>query len=217
MVSPIRLSCSRGAIICLIIVLVTTSATGAFDRQRSGLVMGAGVGPSPISTLSSSYMGHRFSGSGTGVGINVMLGYGISKRDVLAVGMNWTGYKSDYTGENANVTQGIVALTWTKYFGEVGKAYLVLAGAGAYFARSFSGISFSYGHPIADVPEARMPEDWGVGLIGGVGRELSTYFQLVAYGAIGFPSADVYVPAGGHATKTVTAAHVSILLMWMNF
>lgn len=208
---------ARGAMICPIIMLVMTSAVSAFDRQRPGLVIGAGLGLSPISILSSSYAGHHFRGSGTGHGINVMLGYGISKDDVLAVGMNWAGYKSDYTGENANIAQGIVALTWTRYFGEVGKSYLLLAGTGAYFARSFSGISFSYGYPIADVPEARMPQDWGIGLICGAGRELSSHFQLVAYGAVGFPSGDVYVPAAGHAAKTVTAAHVNILLMWMSF
>jgi len=67
------------------------------------------------------------------------------------------------------------------------------------------------------MPTARMPEDWGFGLIGGVGRELSTQFQLVVYGAIGFPSGNVYVPDGSQAAKTVTAAHVNILLMWMSF
>jgi hypothetical protein len=199
-------------------MLVMTSSASAFDRQRPGLVFGMGLGLSPISTLSSSYTGHNFSGSGTGLGINMMLGYGISKHYVLAIEWNQTAYRSDYNGENAVHYNVIAALTWSRYYGEVGKSYLLLAGAGVYSARSFSGISFDFGGPMSDdEPEARTTDNWGLGLICGVGRELTTRVQLVGYGAVGFPPGDVYIPAAGHASNRITAVHFSINLMYVIF
>lgn len=208
---------ARAALICLAIALATISGTRASDRQRSGFVMGVGFGLSPVSTLSSSYVGHDFRGSGIGMGINLLLGYGITKHDVLAAEINVTSYRTDYSGTSLDVTQGIGALTWYRYFGEVGRSYIVMGGLGAYCARERMRFLISICFDCPDAPEAEIPEDWGVGFIGGVGRELSDRFQLVIYGAIGFPSGYVYVPTYGFATKTVTAAHLNILVTWMYF
>lgn len=210
-------SSTRGWIICQLFMIIAPIEADAFDRQRHGMVVGVGIGLSPFSSLSTSYMGYEFIGSGSGRSMNLLLGYGISKRDVLAAEFNATTYETDYTGESTEISQMIVALNWYRYYGEVGKSYFVKAGMGAYCAKERRAIRISICFNCPDLPEAGVPEDWGIGLIGGVGRELSKSFQFLASGAVGFPSGYVHVPSYGYTTRRITAVHFSLLVMWMRF
>jgi hypothetical protein len=199
------------------VVVVTSAFT--FDGKRKGLVLGLGLGFSPLAHLSASHE----STNKVGLGGNFIIGYGVGLRDVLAFEANLTDYYPEY-GSNYGLrepraVQGIAAISWYRYFGPVGHACFIMGGTGIYRAKEYLHgiyINVCFG-PECPEPEIKpsIPQTWGFGMMMGAGRELSRHFQATLYLSGGFPRGYFGEEQGTKVTNL--AAHVNLLLTWISF
>lgn len=219
-----RLKFSPGVIMCLAVLFsannVMSSHSPISDDSRRGIMAGIGIGVTPFAHLSVS----GASTTESGIGFNAIIGYGFTGRDVLAFECNLTNYSpheyfSKYSSGNPNVIQGIAALSWYRYFGNVDEAFFMMGGIGLYRAKEpLSGININICiGPECPEPETLpgIPEAWGLGMILGGGKELSHHFQAGLYTSFGFPKG--YSAATGGPKVTNFAGHINLLLMWVIF
>lgn len=172
---------TRNLVTITTLVVVLTSAASAFDNERKGFVIGAGAGYSPSikttvdATAPAGFGQEYFLGSAEGdepgVGLQLMLGFGFSERDMIVAesNMGWFYYKNvpiDFeTVSDVQILQGTHTISWYHYYGATGGSFFTMVGGGfGYFDTDYSNVNSP-----------------GPGYIVGAGFELTQHVQIGAY------------------------------------
>jgi hypothetical protein len=122
---------------CLVLVLVLNilpTAAMAFDGDRKGIVVGAGLGISP----SASWTLGAERESWTGLGLQLAAGYAWCSRDAIMLEINGTSYSSSRYNTDSLIGTGSLLTTQTftgpslhHRFGSVGRSSFAAIGLGA--------------------------------------------------------------------------------------
>jgi hypothetical protein len=161
-------------------LLALSASVAAFDGQRKGLVLGAGLGFAPVAHWSSEYQGRQIDESVTGFGEYLLIGYGWDQRNILAVKAVMTLYNSDLY--DAGMIQGFGGLAWYHYYGKPGNSFFSIAGGGvSRMGKTFEGIKIHFGDDgFVDSPEAPKTATGPAYLIGG-GWEFLRHYQVTVF------------------------------------
>jgi hypothetical protein len=146
----------------MVYVLIFSAAASAFDGQRKGFVLGAGLGPGIVST----YHIDSVDESGAGIGANVIIGYAWNNRNIAVWQLNGNSHNIDafehqgeqfYTGPTwyhyfKTDTQSLYSAVgaWQYAVWEIGEGYqsigwAFIVGAGYEFARHLQcGVFYSH-------------------------------------------------------------------------
>jgi len=108
-------------------------AAAAFDGNRKGIVLGGGVGLSPIARWSTEFA----SESKFGVGLHFFAGYAWNEQNMIGYERNVTVYHSDYYNSDSLVgsgdlltAQGFQGASWYHYWGQLTRAFYTVVGLG---------------------------------------------------------------------------------------
>jgi hypothetical protein len=174
----------RGLRPCLVLLSLLVIAPAAQAQGlREGFVWSLGLGAAPISHWSID----QFDEEGAGLSMRGMLGFLVSRRNVLGFEIDFAEVSSSAWGD-AKLTHGFVGPVWYHYYGRPGSSLITAAGIG------FSDLDASSGYDIdfcVDCPpRAPMPMDQrGFGALAGVGYEFDRHWQCMAYFSMGTPEA----------------------------
>lgn len=119
----------------LILILIATIATAnlayPFDGKRTGVVVGAGAGLMYNADWSVECGSGYYGSGGSGIGYQLLLGYGIHRLNVIAYEWNFTSYSSDWFVEHAS--QGFHGVSWYHYFAKGDRSFVSAVGFGGYY------------------------------------------------------------------------------------
>lgn len=177
----------RIMVLVLVAVLSLPAGVSAFDGQRKGLILGAGIGFVPVAHWSTEFQGRKTSENVTGMGEFLLVGYGWDQRNILALKANMTLYHSELY--DAGMIQGFGGLAWYHYFGKPGNSFFSIAGAGvSRMGETFEGIKIHFGDDgFGDSPEAPKTATGLAYMIGG-GYEFLRHYQFMVFVIGGNPS-----------------------------
>ena len=170
------------------VLFALSVSVAAFDGQRKGLVLGAGIGLVPVAHWSTEYQGRTINENVTGMGEFLLVGYGWDQRNILALKAIMTLYDSELF--DAGIVQGFGGLSWYHYFGKPGNSFFSIAGAGvSRMGETFEGIHIhiNFDGFEDDTPEAPSTATGLAYLIGG-GYEFLRHYQLSVFVVGGSPS-----------------------------
>jgi hypothetical protein len=158
----------RLVMITLMAVLFMATTACAFDGMRKGFVLGGGLGLAPTADWETDLGGIDVGQDGTGLGLNLVIGYAWDEQNMIVYEGNVASWKMDVLDEN--VAQGFngaswYGASWYHYFGPVGKSFFTVAGVGFYVFK-------------VDTYEDNDP---GFGLLLGGGYEFARHIQVAAY------------------------------------
>jgi len=108
-----------------LVSMVLVSSASAFDGLRKGFVLGGGLGLAPTASWDADIIDD----SGTGFGLNLLIGYAWDEYNMIVYEGNIAGYKSI---ADIRVSQGFNGASWYHYFGPQGKSFFTTAGLGFY-------------------------------------------------------------------------------------
>jgi len=144
------------------------AASSAFDGNRKGLVLGGGVGVSPVARWSTEGIGESM----VGLGMHIVAGYAWDEHNVIVYEGNLTFFSSDYYNSTSLFgsssllsAQGIDAASWYHYAGPAGRSFFTVVGLGLC---------------VFDRGEAYHSDSGGGYLLGG-GYEFARHFQVGLY------------------------------------
>jgi hypothetical protein len=120
----------RIVLITLLALLFAAASTSAFDGMRKGFVLGGGLGLTLTADREFDGPGNPVSEDGSGMGINLFLGYAWDEQNMIVYEGNACAWDSDQLNET--VAQGFDGVSWYHYFGPVGKSFFSVGGLGVY-------------------------------------------------------------------------------------
>ncbi len=153
----------RSVLITLVAVMLMSGSVGAFDGMRKGFVLGGGLGLNLSADYEVSEGIYSISEDGSGMGLNLVIGYAWDEQNMIVYEGNVGGWKSDLV--NKDIAQGFNGASWYHYFGPVGQSFFTVAGLGFYVFN----------------PEDFENNDPAGGLILGGGYEFARHIQVGAY------------------------------------
>ncbi len=153
----------RLVLITLVAVLFMAATACAFDGMRKGFVLGGGLGLAATADWDVDFMGVSVGEDGSGLGLNLVIGYAWDEQNMIVYEGNVASWKSDLIDET--VAQGFNGASWYHYFGPVGKSFFTAAGIGFYVFKV----------------ETYDDNDPGFGLLLGGGYEFARHIQVAAY------------------------------------
>jgi hypothetical protein len=116
-----------------VVLAVLPVASSAFDGERKGIVLGGGVGLSPMARWSTELA----SESKFGVGLHFFAGYAWDEQNMIGYENNGTVYHSDYYNSDSLVgsgdlltAQGFQGASWYHYWGQRARAFFTAVGLG---------------------------------------------------------------------------------------
>jgi hypothetical protein len=151
--------------ICLVLIVLLSTSTFAFDGNRKGFVLGGGLGFALQGKYSFDAI--DFEEDGSGLALNLVIGGAFDERNMLVYEGNVMGYTSDLF--DRLITQGFNGASWYHYFGETGRSFYSTLGIGFYV---FEMEDFDSNDP-------------GFGLLLGGGYEFAKHWQVGAYYSYG--------------------------------
>jgi hypothetical protein len=122
------------SVLSVILVFFVAGSVLAFDGQRKGPVLGIGfgAGSAHFSGDASAYNRARdVSETEATTTLQILLGWGIDQRNIFAVEMTVSVFKSKLFRRNT-VAEGITGLYWYHYFGREGRSWFINMGVGRY-------------------------------------------------------------------------------------
>lgn len=180
----------------LVVVSAASSADSAvFDDDRRGVVLGGGLGLSPVARWSAGGDGESM----VGVGMHVFVGYAWAATDMIGFEDNSAIYSSDDFNSDSLIgsgdllsRQGFRGASWYHYWGRAGSQVFTACGLG---------------FCVFDRGEGYRSEAGGAYLLG-IGSSFARHLQAGLYYAAG-RTAD-----GG---RDFSHRHLSILVSYMGF
>lgn len=169
---------TRVSLVFLAILLLSFSAD-AFDNQRKGFVIGAGLGAGPMTT-DWERDGEIKRHSVGGLGLHWMIGYGLTSRDIVVV-HRMVGFHFERGSDDVYSTfiegQGL-GITYFRYFRQASHSAFGAIGAGKFY-------------------QSLEHAEWGTGLLHGAGYQFSKRWQVGAYYIRGWTEADNGIKVDG--------------------
>jgi hypothetical protein len=153
----------RIVLITLLALLFAAASTSAFDGMRKGFVLGGGLGFAPTADVEVNGGGVSVSEDGSGMGLNMVIGYAWDEQNMIVYEGNVAGWETDVT--NADIAQGFNGASWYHYMGPVGRSFFSVVGIGYY---------------VFDVDDFE-DNDPGFGFMLGGGYEFTRHVQVAAY------------------------------------
>jgi hypothetical protein len=184
----------------LLVLAMWPGRSPILDGNRQGLVLGLGLGVSPVATWSSATdREHK-----TGFGYHAVAGWGWDRSNLLVYEDNGTLYHGkrnadSLIGSGALLTgQGFRGAVWYHYYGPTGRSPFTAAGLGAY--------TFD--------PGDAYHRDSGAGYLIGAGYEFIAHLQAGLYfsGGRTFQHARMFEPA-----RSLDHDHLSVLVSALAF
>ena len=173
------------------LIVSVASSTFGFDGHRKGFVLGGGLGVAPASRYEFPIVPYGgVSETGAGVGLNLIIGYGWDKWNMIVYEGNVTGWSSDRMNEN--ISQGFNGAAWYHYFGQTAHPAFTAVGVGSYLFE----VENSDGYNIK------------AGILLGGGYEFARHWQLGGYLGFGQTS---------YAGRTIDHTHFNILVSGVAF
>ncbi len=157
----------RLVLITLMAVLLMAASAGAFDGLRKGFVLGGGVGFAVTADWDFDVSGVSIGEDGSGLGLNLLIGYAWDEQNMIVYEENACGWDSDLIGEF--IVQGFRGASWYHYFGPMGKSLFTATGIGYY---AFNVDTYRDNKP-------------AFGLLLGGGYEFTRHVQVAAYFSTG--------------------------------
>ncbi|MBU8933985.1 MAG: hypothetical protein KOO62_08245 [candidate division Zixibacteria bacterium] len=186
--------------VSLMMMVLLASSSLAFDGNRKGFVVGGGLGFAPTATSSIDRDGPDTEDNGSGLGLNLVIGYAWDEHNMLVCEGNIASYSSNQTYiwlPFRTVMQGFYGASWYHYYGPQGRSFFTAVGLGLYVFED--GWSQWWGF------EAHDP---GAALLLGGGYEFARHFQV-----------GVYVSTGKTSERTddYNHSHISVLVSAVAF
>lgn len=189
----------KRVLMALLVVLtmlpVATLAFTAFDGNRKGIVLGGGLGVSPVARWSQDGLGESM----VGFGLQMVAGYAWNEHDMIVYENNVTMYSSEYFksggfwgSERLLMRQGFEGASWYHYWGSPHRAVFTVGGLGSC---------------IFDRSENYHSDARGAYLLG-AGCEVSRHFQVGLYYSGGCTD---------DAGREFSHRHVSVLVSGVAF
>jgi hypothetical protein len=199
----------RSVSLPVLIVLMLPLAADAFDGNRKGLVLGGGLGFAPHASWKAN--GQMFEESAWGGALHFFLGYAFDDNNMVVFEAN--GVILDYESEIVPVgsyfdnsfrdmgesDQAFGGLVWYHYFGARDRRAYLAGGIGLYRWRS----------------SLILDSDNGLGIMVGVGQEITSFLQISSYFSMGRTS---HKPmSGGLDGGNFEHAHLSLMITAIAF
>ena len=159
-------------IVCVLFILLASTAW-SFDGNRKGFVLGGGLGFAATAKWEVDGLS-IISESGSGIGLNLLIGFACDENNMIVYEGNVAGYKSDAV--DVNLSQGFNGAAWYHYFGLPGKSMFTTVGLGFYVFE-------------ADGYDAN---DLGGAIMIGAGYEFARHWQIGAYFSAGKTSDPIF-------------------------
>ena len=100
----------RLVLITLMAVLFMATTACAFDGMRKGFVLGGGLGFAATADWDVEFMGVSVGEDGSGLGLNLVIGYAWDEQNMIVYEGNVASWKSDMIDET--VAQGVNGASW---------------------------------------------------------------------------------------------------------
>lgn len=163
------------AVICLVIVLV--SSASAFDGLRKGFVLGGGLGLGPLANTSIDGLAGEY--KKTGLATNFLIGYAWDEQNMIVflrdavlysetIELVWMG--NLLFRDKISIIQGFTGAGYYHYFGPVGRSFYITGGLGF---QDWSSLESGWNSP-----------DVGGALLLGGGYEFARHWQV--HGSLSF-------------------------------
>lgn len=152
--------------------LLTTVTISAFDGQRSGFVIGGGLGFAPNIKADDGITKQ----SEPGFGANFVIGFAWDNQNMLV----WEGNMAGFEKNNNDVWQGSSTITWYHYFQPTTQTFFVAGGLGLYSYASTTDWGWLW------VDE----HDQKAGYLIGAGYEFRRHWQMGLYYSFGETESD---------------------------
>jgi len=165
---------SKLIVLCAVVLtMASMNVAEAFDGHRKGFVVGGGAGFSPHASWESDALGNP-DDDGAGTGINVFVGYGWDRANLIGFEGNIVKYNTDVDNKQVDAYQGFRGISWYHYFGDEGRSFFTVAGLGlyAYIFEDFDSNTDG-------------TNDQGGGFLAGGGYEFMKHWQLGVYASGG--------------------------------
>ena len=114
-------------------LILCTAGASAFDGNRRGFALGAGLGYAPVTVFDDNSA--NISEQDDAMAQLTLIGWGIDSRNVISFGGVWSGYNPERQ-DISGIEQGLVGLTWDHYFDSTAPSWF----AGLMIGRFWSNV-----------------------------------------------------------------------------
>ena len=162
-----------------VLIVILAAPPAIADGQRQGFIIGAGVGVSPISTISGEHRGYSYDELEVGFAVNVLIGFAWNEHNMLVWEGNGSTHGTKHLREGS-VLQGFYGPTWYHYYGETGSGWFTLGGVGWYQYEDTATVRIRICFNCGEEPPPPLPREDGLGFLVGGGYEFARHYQLSA-------------------------------------
>jgi len=165
------------AVICLVILMV--SSASAFNGLRKGFVLGGGLGLGPVANTSIDGLGGEYKKSG--LATNFLIGYAWDEQNMIVFLRDAVLYSETielafmgtvFFRDKISIVQGFTGAGYYHYFGPVGRSFYITGGLGF---QDWTSLEEDWNSP-----------DVGGALLFGGGYEFARHWQV--HGSLSFGS-----------------------------